>query len=158
MTTLELVIGIILLVMALFLIVSILMQSGKSKKLSGTIAGGAEQFFGKQKGQAINKTLSRVTNVVAVVFVVLVFALLLINAKDTADKEAANASKDDSSVSSTVTSTDASTDTSKESSKGESSEASKAESSEASKAESSEASDIESSEASEAESSEASAA
>lgn len=141
MTTLELVIGILLLVMALFLIVSILMQSGKSKKLSGTIAGGAETFFGKQKGQAINKTLSRVTNVVSIVFVVLVFALLLINTKDAADKKADEASKDTSSVVSTESDTSkGKDDASKTESKDEASkeESKAAESSEA--AETSEAS------------------
>lgn len=138
MTTLELVIGILLLVMALFLIVSILMQSGKSKKLSGTIAGGAESFFGKEKGKAINKTLSGVTNVVAVVFVVLVFALLLINAKDTADKEA------EKNNSSAITSTDVSgDDASKDSGSKDSAskeEASKEDAKEESKVESAEAS------------------
>ncbi len=98
MATIKLVIGILLLVMALFLIVSILMQSGKSKKLSGTIAGGAETFLGKQKGQALNKTLSKVTNVVAIVFVVLVFSLLFIDAKDNAEAN----KKDDSSVTSSA--------------------------------------------------------
>ena len=149
MTTLELVIGILLLVMALFLIVSILMQSGKSKKLSGTIAGGAETFFGKQKGQAINKTLSRIPNVVSIVFVVLVFALLLINAKDTADKKADEASKDTSSVVSTESDTSKDKD---DASKTESKdEASKAESKdEASKEESKAAESSEAAETSEA--------
>ena len=78
MTTLELVLGIILLVGALFLIVAVLMQHGKSKNLSGTIAGGAETFFGKTKGIAIDKVLSRVTSVVAVVFVVLVIVIYAI--------------------------------------------------------------------------------
>ena len=78
MTALELVLGIILLVGALFLIVAVLMQHGKSKNLSGTIAGGAETFFGKTKGRAIDKVLSRVTSVVAVVFVVLVIVIYAI--------------------------------------------------------------------------------
>jgi len=86
MSTLELVIGILLLVMAVFLVISVLMQSGKSKKLSGTIAGGAETFFGKQKGQEIDKRLSKITNVVSLVFVALVLSLLLLHAKETADK------------------------------------------------------------------------
>lgn len=81
MSPIETVIGILLFIMAIFLIISILMQSGKSKKLSGTIAGGAETFFGKQKGQAIDKTLSKVTNVVALVFVILILILLFIDAK-----------------------------------------------------------------------------
>ena len=75
MTTLEIVLGIILLIGALFLIVAVLMQHGKAKSLSGTIAGGAETFFGKTKGRAIDKVLSRVTSVVAVVFVVLVVVM-----------------------------------------------------------------------------------
>ena len=77
MTTLELVLGIILLIGALFLVVAVLMQHGKSKNLSGTIAGGAETFFGKTKGRAIDKVLSRVTSVVAV-FVVLVVVIYAI--------------------------------------------------------------------------------
>ncbi|MBQ4647666.1 MAG: preprotein translocase subunit SecG [Clostridia bacterium] len=85
MTTLEIVIGILLFIMAIFLIVSILMQSGKSKKLSGTIAGGAETFFGKEKGQAIDRTLSKVTNVVSLIFVALILVLLFADAKNDAE-------------------------------------------------------------------------
>ena len=70
-----LVIRIILLVFAVFLIVAVLMQQGKSHNLSGTIAGGAETFFGKTKGQSINKKLSVLTTVVAAIFVVLVCAV-----------------------------------------------------------------------------------
>ena len=40
MTVFEIVMGIILLVMALFLVVAVLMQSGTDKRLSGAIAGG----------------------------------------------------------------------------------------------------------------------
>ena len=40
-------IGIVLILAAIFLVVAVLMQSGKSHNLSGTIAGGAETFFGK---------------------------------------------------------------------------------------------------------------
>ena len=68
MTTAQIVIGIILLVFAVFLIVAVLMQQGKSHNLSGTIAGGAETFFGKSKAQTINKKLSVLTTVVAIVF------------------------------------------------------------------------------------------
>lgn len=78
MTTLEIVLGIILLVGAVFLVVAVLMQHGKAKNLSGTIAGGAETFFGKTKGRAIDKVLSTVTSVVAVVFVALVIAVYAI--------------------------------------------------------------------------------
>lgn len=75
-----LVIGIILLVFAVFLIVAVLMQQGKSHNLSGTIAGGAETFFGKSKGQSINKKLSILTTVVAIVFVLVVCAVYVLTA------------------------------------------------------------------------------
>lgn len=70
-----LIIGIILLVFAVFLIVAVLMQQGKAHNLSGAIAGGAETFFGKSKAQTMNKKLSVLTSVVAVIFVVLVCAV-----------------------------------------------------------------------------------
>jgi preprotein translocase subunit SecG len=74
----ELVFGILLLIMALFLVVAVLMQSGKDSKLSGSIAGGAETFFGKTKGSAIDKVISKVTTIVAIVFVVVVIAMYII--------------------------------------------------------------------------------
>ena len=78
MSTLSIVVGILLLVLALFLIVAVLMQQGKSHNLSGAIAGGAETFFGKSKAQSMNKKLSLLTSIVAVVFVVVVLVLTII--------------------------------------------------------------------------------
>ena len=75
---LEIILGIVLLVLAVALIALVLFQSGKSKKLSGSIAGGAETFFGKSKGADNNKVLSTVTTVTAIVFTVLVLAMYLI--------------------------------------------------------------------------------
>ena len=67
-----LIFGIVLLVLAVALVVLVLFQSGKDKRLSGTIAGGAETFFGKSKAADANKALSVVTTVVAIVFAVVV--------------------------------------------------------------------------------------
>ncbi len=72
------VIGGILLVSAIFLVVSILLQSSKSHKLPGTIAGGAETFFGKTKGDKYSRILSKMTTVVAIVFCVLVIFMYVI--------------------------------------------------------------------------------
>ncbi len=74
----ELAFGIILLVMAVFLIVAVLMQSGKDKNLSGTIAGGADTFFSKSKATTMDKVLSKLTTIVAVVFAVIVIAMYII--------------------------------------------------------------------------------
>ena len=74
----EIAFGVILLVLALALVALVLFQSGKDKRLSGTIAGGAETFFGKTKGTDVSKTLSTVTAIVAAVFAVLVLVMYLV--------------------------------------------------------------------------------
>ncbi len=67
--------GIAVIVMALFLIIAVLMQSGKDTRLSGTIAGGAETFFGKTKANTWDRILSKLTVVVSIVFAVLVVVM-----------------------------------------------------------------------------------
>lgn len=62
----------------LVLIVSVLLQPGKSAGLSGSIAGGAEQLFGKKKGKGYEEIASKVTTVTAVVFMVLSIVLLFV--------------------------------------------------------------------------------
>lgn len=54
----------------LVLIVSILMQSGKSAGLSGAIAGGAETFFGKNKSKTMDALFNRITKISAVLFII----------------------------------------------------------------------------------------
>lgn len=60
--------GILLLVMAVFLVITILLQSSRDHRLSGTIAGGAETFFGKQKGKTMDGILNKITVVVCILF------------------------------------------------------------------------------------------
>ena len=74
----EIVLGVILLIAAVFLIISVLMQNGKAHNLSGTIAGGAETFFGKNKGSTMDKMLSKVTSIVAVVFCLVVVIMYVV--------------------------------------------------------------------------------
>ena len=71
----ETVIGVLLIVMGIFLIISVLMQSSKDHRLSGSIAGGAETFFGKQKGKTLDAMFNKLTTVVTIIFVVLVLVL-----------------------------------------------------------------------------------
>ena len=73
----EIAIGIILIISAIFLIIAVLMQQGKNHNLSGAIAGGAETFFGKSKGSTLDKKLSKLTSIVAVVFTLLVLVSYL---------------------------------------------------------------------------------
>ena len=78
MGPLELIVGIILIVMSVFLIIAVLAQSGKEKGLSGSIAGGAETFFGKSKSKNFDKALSLATAIVAIVFAVLVIVMQIV--------------------------------------------------------------------------------
>lgn len=67
--------SIALMVLAIGLTVSVLMQSSKDHKLSGAISGGADTFFGKTKGNTMDKVFSKVTIVGSIVFVVIVMVL-----------------------------------------------------------------------------------
>lgn len=75
MDSVQIVLGILLLVSAVFLVVAVLMQNGSKHGLSGAISGGAETYFGKQKGSTIEKRLSKLTIVVAIIFVVIVLVM-----------------------------------------------------------------------------------
>ena len=57
-------------IIALALIVVVLLQHGKQQGLSGAIAGGAETFFGKNKGRTVDAMLKKFTAVVAILFIV----------------------------------------------------------------------------------------
>ncbi len=75
MSPIDLVLLILLLVTGLVVVVAVLLQHGKSHGLSGTIAGGAETFFGKEKGGKLDRILPKVTTVAAIIFVVLVLVV-----------------------------------------------------------------------------------
>ena len=62
--------GVTLLVLAVAIVVLVLFQSGKDKKLSGTIAGGNETFYGKEKGAGADKIWFKWTLVASIVFAV----------------------------------------------------------------------------------------
>ncbi|MBR2461480.1 MAG: preprotein translocase subunit SecG [Clostridia bacterium] len=96
----EIALGIILILAATFLIVAVLMQSGKSHKLSGTIAGGAETFFGKQKGKAMDVLFSKLTTIVSIVFVVIVVLVYVLQDKpiDDAMNDAFDDALDDTEI------------------------------------------------------------
>ena len=69
------ILGIVLLVLAVALVALVLLQQGKSKNLSGAIAGGADTFFGKSKGANSDKLLSTATAVISIVFTVVVIVM-----------------------------------------------------------------------------------
>lgn len=79
MNTLTLILSIVQLFCSVVLVVIIILQPGKSAGLSGTIAGGAETFFGKNKGRTIEAKLEKATSFVAVAFVILTLVLFFVN-------------------------------------------------------------------------------
>ena len=69
---------IVLAIACIILIASVLLQSGNSSGLSGSLAGGAEQLFGKKKSKGYEAILTKITAVAAILFVVLSVVLVII--------------------------------------------------------------------------------
>lgn len=67
---------IVLAIVSVILVISVLLQSSNSAGLSGSIGGGAEQLFGKKKSQGYDALLSKISTVVAVLFIVLSLVLV----------------------------------------------------------------------------------
>jgi preprotein translocase subunit SecG len=65
----------LLVIVSIGLIVVVLLQAGKSAGLSGSISGGAEQLFGKQKARGIDLILHRITIVFSFLFFILAIAV-----------------------------------------------------------------------------------
>lgn len=69
---------VVLALASIVLIASILLQSGNSAGLSGSIGGGAEQLFGKKKSKGYEAILSKIATVAAVLFIIISLALVAI--------------------------------------------------------------------------------
>ena len=69
--TLKLVLSIVEVIACVFLTVVVLLQQGARQGLSGSIAGGADTFFGQSKASNMQRTLSRLTTAIGVIFVVI---------------------------------------------------------------------------------------
>lgn len=80
MSPLEIILGILLILSSLIIIVVVLAQESRHAGLSGAIAGGADTFFGKNKGRTIEARLEKFTKIFAIFFfiLILVSSLLLL--------------------------------------------------------------------------------
>ncbi len=78
MVVLRYVVNALHILFAVSIIIIVLLQSGKQAGLSGAIAGGAETFFGKNKGRTMDAILSKYTSFAAVFFLVTSIALQLL--------------------------------------------------------------------------------
>jgi preprotein translocase subunit SecG len=74
----QIILSVFHILLAISLIVIVLLQSGKSAGLSGSIAGGAETFFGKNKGRTIDAMLSKYTAFAAIAFLVTSIVLYIV--------------------------------------------------------------------------------
>ena len=70
------VLGIVVVLSALILVLTVLFQSSNAKGL-GAIAGEAETYFGKNKGKSIDAKLALGTKIAAAVFVVAALLMLI---------------------------------------------------------------------------------
>ena len=68
MSALEIILAVLLILSSVILTVVILMQESRRAGLSGAIAGGADTFFGKNKGRTMEAKLSRFTKYFGLLF------------------------------------------------------------------------------------------
>lgn len=68
----------VLLLSAIFIVVAVIFQKSADEGLSGTIAGGNETFYGKEKSHSTDKLWFKLTLIVSIVFVVAVLLAYVI--------------------------------------------------------------------------------
>ena len=74
----EILIGVCLILASIVIVILVLMQQSREAGLSGVIAGGADTFFGKNKGRTMDAKLAKFTKIISVIFfVIVVLATLL---------------------------------------------------------------------------------
>jgi len=74
----KIVVNIIYLIICLAIIAIVLLQSGRSAGLSGSIAGGAETFFGKNKARTYEALFSKLTGWLAIAYIVITVILVFL--------------------------------------------------------------------------------
>ncbi len=77
MSAIEIILNILMVISALVMIVTVLMQSSDSDGM-GALTGGSETFFGKNKNNTLEGKLSNATKISAIVFVLLAIVMLIV--------------------------------------------------------------------------------
>ena len=78
MSTIKIIFTILQVLSGLAVTAIVLMQSGKSAGLSGSIAGGADNFLSKGKAKTLDAKLAKLTKWFALAFVILTLALFFV--------------------------------------------------------------------------------
>ena len=68
----------ILLLSAIFIVIAVTLQKSGDEGLSGTIAGGSETYYGKDKSVSKDKLLGKWTLIVSIVFAIAVVVVYVI--------------------------------------------------------------------------------
>ena len=71
MSALEIIIGILVIIVSLFIIAVVLLQQGRRAGINGAISGGADTFLSKNKARTFDATIARLTKYIAILFFVL---------------------------------------------------------------------------------------
>ena len=74
----KLAISVVQVLLSLALVAIVMLQSGKSAGLSGSIAGGADTFLSKNKAKSLDAKLAKMTKWVAIAFILVTLALSMI--------------------------------------------------------------------------------
>ncbi len=82
----EILIGVSLIVASVVIVILVLMQQSREAGLSGVIAGGADTFFGKNKGRTMDAKLAKLTKIISVIFFVVVVVSTLLFAYMTSSR------------------------------------------------------------------------
>ena len=77
MSAIEVILNILMVISAIVMIVTVLLQSSEEDGMSA-LTGGSETFFGKNKNATLEGKLSTATKISSIVFVVLALLMLII--------------------------------------------------------------------------------
>ena len=78
MTVAQIIVSIVYFIVSLALVAIVILQSGKSAGLSGSIGGVADSFLAKNKAKTFDAKLARATKWIGAVFLVLTLVLLIL--------------------------------------------------------------------------------
>ena len=81
MSVWQIILGVAVIIVSLFIIIVILLQQGHRAGITGAISGGADTFLSKNKARTFDATLARVTKYIAIAFFVLALVANAISLK-----------------------------------------------------------------------------
>ncbi len=78
MSTISMILSVLVVIACVFLICTVLLQSGKNSGVAGSLSGGSDTFLAKNKNSTWDARLARITKWVAFGFMFLVLLLNLV--------------------------------------------------------------------------------